>query len=441
MTKPRQLSRRVLHLFLLVSALAFPTWAQDQGRTASLDRVMDQVVIAGVKLPNVRTRPIAQLRLLAFREGRPAPIPFQIDERTPAGEYVMTRPAGVQDRDDGRLDDNDELVFMARDAGDRGDPKAGGLSPTGWDEIELTDPLTGKRAYAYLAFFPSDPPPLSPVSYMQYRETPGSDELATPYYTLRFPKNNVFIRDIMIHPAAGGNGQDFMDRIKMRLAVKVLAGHWSVDRTEENFVSQVLGVARGPVRVIRQTDTRLKIFLNLKSPSAVVNGSFYPCSFQFPSMLSLPFRMDLVASDAVIRQGWDLNRAALDMKFYSNLNPRPVTYDGKMDPAEVELANNPNTLYWALGTGPPGTFMFKGVWDESSPLRVRLYYEDDLSRLEPPEEDPGVMGFAYQLENLLNIGTGRYPFSIVNYIVPDFNGDVPRALRVFDHPLQITVNP
>ena len=402
---------------------------------------MDPVVIAGVKFPNVRTRPVAHLRLLAFRDGNAIPVPFQIDERTQAGEYVMTRPAGVRDRDDGLFDDNDELVFMALDAGKRGDPKAGGFSPAGRDEIELTDPVTKARAYAYLAFFASDPPSLSPVSYMQYQETPEYDKLVTPYYTLRFPKNNVFIRDIMIHPAAGGNGRDFMDRIKMRLGVDILGGYWSVGRTEENFVSQVLGVARGPVRVIRQTDTRLVILLHLKSPSAVVNGSFYPCSFQFPSMLSLPFRMDLVASDASIRQGWDLNRNALGMKFYSNLNPRPVTYDGKMDPEEVELANNPHTLYWALCTGPAGTFIFKGVWEESSPLQARLYYEDDLSRLEPPEEDPGVMGFAYQLENLLKMGTGRYPFNIVNYIVPNFDGDVPRALRVFDHPLQVAINP
>ncbi|HUT54542.1 MAG TPA: hypothetical protein VM658_14220 [bacterium] len=413
--------------------------ADENGGPMTLDRVMDNVVIAGKDLKAVNGADIEALRLMSFKDGKLAPVPFQVDEKTPVGEYVMIAPDGSRGHDDGKLDLNDELVFMAKDAGDRGDPSASGLDPEAWNEIALTDPVTGGKGWAYLIAFDENPPALSPVRYMTYQELADHDELTTPYYSLRFPKNNVFMSDIIITKAAGGNGQDILDKIKMRSGVAMLRGAFSVDRTEEDFSHKVLGVLTGPVRVIRRTETRLSLILSLKSPAAIVNGSFYPACFQFPSMLSLPFRMDMIASDAYMRQGWDLNRNAIGLKFYSNLNPEPVVYDGKMGPAEQKLAANRNTLRWALGTGPQGTFMFEGEWDQKSPIKALLYYEDDLSRAEPPEDDPGIMGIAYRLEDLLKMGGDEYPFNIVNYIVPNFDGDIQKALRVFDHPLEVKV--
>jgi hypothetical protein len=396
---------------------------------------MDQVVIPGFRLRQTQGRAIERLRLLAFQGESLHAIPFQIDERTPAGDYVMTRPDHSVDPSNGVLDDHDELVFMAKDAGGAGDPGAGIPGAAAWDRIQLLDPQSGARGWVFLVAFAKDPPPLSPVSYMQYAETADHDELSTPYYALRFPKDDVFFRKLMISPAAGGNGENFLDRIKMRSEVELLGGVLAVDKTENSYVTRVLGFRAGPVRVIRQTDTRVKILLSLQSYSAIVNGCFYPCAFEFPSMLSLPFRVDLIASDAYLRQGWDLNRRALGMKFYSNLNPEAVVFDGKMSPEETSLAANPNTLQWALGTGAVGTFLFFGVWSDNSPLKARLYYEDNLSRLEPPEDEPGVMGFAYRLENLLGLGGKKYPFNIINYVVPDFGGDIERALRVLKDPL------
>lgn len=432
----RRFSIGLLPAAMAVAVLCPPARGEDQAMM-SLDRSMDKVIVQGSSLPSLQGRAIANLRLMAWKDGALDAVPFQIDEKDPKGDYVMSRPDGSVDRDadNGRLDDNDELVFMARDAGDRGDP----ANAAAWEEIQLIDPQTKDRGFAYLVAFDRDPPPLSAVSYMQYREKADYDEVVTPYYTLHFPKNNVFISDIMIHSPAGGNGRDFMDRIKMRSAVEMLGGVVKVDRTEEDFVTKVLGVIAGPVRVIRQTDTRLVILLSLKSPSVIVNGSFFPCCFEFPSMLSLPFRMDLVAHDAYLRQGWDLNRNALGLRFYSNLCPQGVVMDGSMSPEEKELAKNRETLHWAMGTGPTGTFLFFGVWDKTAPIKALLYYEDDLKKLEPPEEDPGVMGFAYRMEDVLEMGGDQYPFNIVNYVVPDFNGDVDRALRVFQHPLEVKV--
>jgi hypothetical protein len=204
----------------------------------------------------------------------------------------------------------------------------------------------------------------------------------------------------------------------------------------------VLGHLQGPVRVMRQTETSLVLLLSLKTPAAVVTGSFYPACFQFPSVLSMPFRMDLIASDAYIRQGWDMNKNALGFKFYSNLNADPVLMDGKMDAAEQKLASNRDTLRWGIFAGPAGTFVFKGIWDmDNSPIKAVLYYEDDLAKPEPPENEPGITAFAYRLENLLKMGDKAYPFNIVNYVVPNFDGDIQKVLNVYDKPVEVKVNP
>ena len=417
---------------VLLAISGNPQTGQERSR---LDRPMDQVVISGSRLRQTQGWSVEKLRLMAFQGESIHAIPFQIDERTPAGDYVMTRPDHSVDPGHGVLEPQDELVFMAKDAGEAGDPGTRITGAAAWDPIQLLDRQSGARGWVFLVAFAKDPPPLSPVSYMQYAEKADHDELITPYYTLHFPKDDVFFRKIMIHESAGGNGRNFLDRIKMRSEVDLLGGVFKVGKTEENFVHRVLGVRAGPVRVIRQTETRIKLLLNLRSPAAIVNGCFYPCSFEFPSVLSLPFRMDLIASDAYFRQGWDLNRRALGMKFYSNLNREPVTLDGEMSLEETSLAANPNNLEWALGTGESGTFLFFGVWNGTAPIKARLYYEDNLSRREPPEDEPGVMSVAYRLENLLKLGGEKYPFNIINYIVPDFGGDIERALRVLKDPL------
>jgi hypothetical protein len=432
--------RKIRLMVVMVLALCIPGAARPEAKAVmDLDRLIDHVVIEGAKFGKDLGRPIKDLRLMACMGGAWKAIPFQIDEKMKNGDYVMVRPEGKSDVDEvPGFDANDEVVFMAKDAGDECDPASAKAAAV--DAVTLRDSQNNHHGYLYLMAFDKDAPPLSPTSYMRYEEKADYDLLDTPYYELRFPKTDVFMTAIIIHKAAGGNDQNILDKIKMRSELGLLSGKVKVERSDQDFVHKVLGHRSGPVRVLRQTETRLSLVLSLKSPAAVVNGSFYPACFQFPSVLSLPFRMDLVATDAYIRQGWDLNHNATGMKFYTNLNPNPVAIDGKMSPEEQTLAKDRNTLLWALGTGPQGTFIFEGVWDKkNSPIKAILFYEDDFSHLDPPENDPGVIAIAYKLEDLLKMGGEGYPFNIVNYIVPNFDGNLERARREFDAPLEATV--
>src|SRR5512143_306472 len=76
----------------------------------ALDRAEDPVVMTGSHFPAFSGVPLSELVLYAHRAGDWQAIPFQIDEVSVTGTYVIS--------DGGLLDDNDELVFMAADAGD-----------------------------------------------------------------------------------------------------------------------------------------------------------------------------------------------------------------------------------------------------------------------------------------------------------------------------------
>jgi hypothetical protein len=54
----------------------------------TLDRTADPVTIDGEHFSNLLGSDIGHLRLFAFQDGRPVPIPFQIDQRDSSGEWV-----------------------------------------------------------------------------------------------------------------------------------------------------------------------------------------------------------------------------------------------------------------------------------------------------------------------------------------------------------------
>ncbi|MBI3726482.1 hypothetical protein HY251_21370, partial [bacterium] len=107
------------------------------------------------------------MRALACREGKLVPIRFQVDARTPQLNYAWTSGEEAT-KDRGRIDDDDEIVFMARDAGDRASPALLDLPGTQRQEVELQDP-SGGRAWVYLVAWPDpehEPPERATGSYV-----------------------------------------------------------------------------------------------------------------------------------------------------------------------------------------------------------------------------------------------------------------------------------
>ncbi|MEA3337612.1 MAG: hypothetical protein U9R25_17080, partial [Chloroflexota bacterium] len=141
--KLRRLSTILLSGLVLLSSVVSAA-AGDQplatlAENSSLDRTREPVVVTGV-FPG---KPVEEIFVYGWNAGSWEQIPFQVDERDASGELV--------DVEDGVMDENDDVVFMAGDLGDQPGVPIGFELPVGdlWFQVEVSDPLDpGSKGWA-----------------------------------------------------------------------------------------------------------------------------------------------------------------------------------------------------------------------------------------------------------------------------------------------------
>jgi hypothetical protein len=132
----------------------------------------DPVVVSTGGLPDFSGWPSDRFRVVAARDGVIREVPFQFDEREDNGDWVVS-PIG--DLPPFTIGDDDELVFMAKDAGDRVELAA---LPHGHEraaEIRIRDPRDGGTAWAYLLGYTiavGERSPAPPMRISTWRRTP-----------------------------------------------------------------------------------------------------------------------------------------------------------------------------------------------------------------------------------------------------------------------------
>src|SRR5262245_3357810 len=124
---------------LTIPALVFAGATAARGAGAlPVERPHDPVVLSTGSLEGVGDRDPNHYRLYAVRDGGLIPVPFQVDARDGNGAYELGSTTGVGSR----FDDDDELVFMAKDLGTR---QEGKRFPGPVVELEVSDADTGSR--------------------------------------------------------------------------------------------------------------------------------------------------------------------------------------------------------------------------------------------------------------------------------------------------------
>jgi hypothetical protein len=302
-------------LLLLGLALLFGSLAATAAsERKTLDRTVDPVTIDGAYFPNLLGSDIGRLRLFSFRQGRPVPIPFQIDQRDSYDEWVwdvaytegwpssdfdfdgagspaqgqFEAHAGRQDDQDppGKqiLDKNDVLVFIARDLGDREPQVEKTLTAPRGDEIEVTDPVNGAKGWAYLVDYDSSPPAPSPTRYMSYRAE--RRRIASPVYAFSFSNTKVaVIKDLAIQGAA------VLDRIHIEGRTQISIGpiQKQVRFTEEDVRGRLEGYIAGPVRIVIRTRACIDLGFGMCSPEVFCLRFYYPDYARVPACLLVRF--------------------------------------------------------------------------------------------------------------------------------------------------------
>ncbi len=382
---------------MLPTWCAFALLSPDAALAASpLSRDSEPVVVTGAQLPTFAG--IAPDRIAAFRyesgTGWHA-IPVQVDERavvdlgliydsSPVGlaPLVYTDAGTFTGADpDADFDSDDELVFMARDAGVHSGASA---SPSGTIEasrleLVITDPLApGETGYVYLFEHDGTLDPSAGQSYVSYTfdllsgsylatynlgngTNPENSTVASPYYGIHFADR--WIQDQLSITAGAASGVDILDRDK----AGVLPGNCG--RTEDTFAQgggAFIANKSGPVRAIRS-------YMGANSGPYTQRDHFFYDRIEEGVLFH---RVHEIGSGY---NTTDYSPAASGMTYANNLNQGGVTIDGVPDSVATGM------ITWELATGPQGSVTRSFITETTiAGLNENSYYVDDTD----PSDDP-----------------------------------------------------
>ncbi|GAB4530998.1 MAG: hypothetical protein Kow0063_09710 [Anaerolineae bacterium] len=369
--------------------------AAQTGQTKTLDRDLEPVIIQGSRVSALIGAPTNRLYVYTFTGDtrNSTPIPAQVDEVTGDGDYTNS--------EDGVLDANDEIVFMAGDTGDQPSDTSSldswaEIDTSSWYEIEVVDPTSGKKGWAYLVRRNS--PASIGSDYVDYND--GTSQITTsPHrYRLGFSATHLGF-DYLTLPA--GSTQDLLDRTKVRVS------YLSLDATEENVpFSNPAEIIDGPVRAIIQQ-------------FGFGPGNIATTYLAYGSMVHSLVAVDSGISVSSVRTSIDLNDSASGGTFYNQNVSGGVTIDGSPDTvAQTPFSN------WAQVSHANGRLIQVA---DATPLggTPKNYYCDDTTS--PVECDSTVKtgdGFAYGDAGILvEGGVNRTAvFSSTLYVLPPAGG-------------------
>jgi hypothetical protein len=300
--------------------------AVDEPGRRTLSRVHDPVVLRGGVLASVGTRATSRLRLVRYADGKPVAMPFQFDQRDRRGDVVVPGPETFE------LDDDDELVFMAKDTGDRapGDPCADSACD-GALEIRVAEPGGSRQSWAYLLAY-REPPPLERTE--PYVTFDGEGRLArSGSYAVEYARGRNYFTGMRVSPSAGGAGENLLRQTHMvgSPTFSLLLSKVTLNFTEQNSVVEIDGVREGPVRAVRRA--RLSVDMGPMFPdlpSGIAYTYHYATAYLTPSKVSFPWLMVKTLRDFRFETVMDL----------APVGGRPARYFDAANPSGVSLAGD-----------------------------------------------------------------------------------------------------
>ncbi len=350
------------------------------------------VVLSGRQLPSLLELPIGQVALYASRQGKLAPIPFQIDRKDRRGRFEIA--ADEQERREENqhpFDENDECVFMVADAGEGLAALPDMPDVSGATEIVLTDPTTQETLFVYALVFPDEAPRKSSRDYVTYHI--GNDTVETETYRVAFSQDKPFLLTAINWKEAETQryARDYTDTMKVRHRGK-LFHQFDFLRTEDDYKSRVIGVKDGPVRVIRRTLNRVRVLWKLRTPTIAVDYIHYANAFFMDTRLNPRFKPGLFFSDLETLMTVDSRPGPSlpDTRVYTETAGESALFDGKMTDREHQI--NLNGGRALIVSNHYGKILTTLEIEEGSPIDARPYFMDDVNSPDPPENVPGQFG-------------------------------------------------
>lgn len=329
-------------------------------------RTQEPVILSGGQLSQFDGLALDELFLYRYEDGTWTPIPFQIDEVNAFDRYTV---------EDGRLDANDELVFMAMDMGQE-------ASPSEWIadadsriharyQVQVVNPLNPtEQGWVYV--YRSETLGPSREDYVNWEPT-GNRIVTRTYVAGLDPELPSSLDSLELN----GSGVDALDRLKIRVHAACRVGPVPIPvlLTEEDLDEEIVALdLDGPVRVGGGT----------MASSTWAYGSL----FQIRATINID---DLSPPPPCTDLDIDALRVSLDWRNPQDTGMAPATYYDDSTPAGAPIDGQPDSVPaspagdWKQISGSQGSIV--EVVDVTLDGGVlQNYYRDDISR---EREDTG----------------------------------------------------
>jgi hypothetical protein len=428
------------YLLLLILGLAgFALVSSSAGHnTRSLARTEDHILFTGADVPSLIGAEITDLHCYAFGPSGFKAIPFQVDKRDSEGRYVFPDEK-IRDplRDGTELDENDELVFMIKDAGDRCRKKTWVEKAVRGVEIEILDPLDGGRAWVYLFDRPGAEKPET-GDYVSFQLKGDGYIISSDNFEAGMKLNKLGMHQLRLRRPDGTWGPDILDRLEDGVKGRLLNGAIPVSVQANIMRNRILGVIDGPVRVIKNELSYVKAIGELFSNEYFV--VYYFNGQTNPVKISVPFTFHKLFLEVSMFFAIDYNEEIMGSEVRNDANPGGIILDGKPDPG---MDDETETSYVTV-SGPNGSLIDIWIKEETlaEMLRTSTYVQEDLSERNPREDHPGQLTAGLWAKSAKKLLKGTYHYWLYHYFPYPFSDKkVKEIFNMIEHPVRITVRP
>ncbi len=420
----------------LVLSLLSPPMAEAQKK--SLNRTEDYILFTGADAPGLIGSETADLHLYACRPDGFRAVPFQVDKRDSEARFVFPDEK-LRDpmRDGTRLDENDEMVFMVIDSGDRCPKTAWVEGAERGIELELIDPLDRGRAWVYLFYLPGVGP-AETRDYVSYRTDEVREYIRTDQYEVGQPLTKTYYDWLKLKRPDASFSPDIFDRQKIGLEARLLNGAIPFKVPEGLTKCKVFGVIDGPVRVIRYE------FDYVQALGSMFENDFFLIYLNNvtynPIEINIPFTMHKIFLEVSIYWAIDFNDHIKGSTFRNAANPKGVILDGEPD-ADID---DESEVLWMVVTGPQGSLVDVVVKEPrlAEQLMSQTLVVEDPEDKDPHEEHPGKLVAGWQSKSAKKIEKGVYNYCLYHFFPWPFSDEkVQEIFDMIERPVEITVNP
>ena len=362
---------------------------------------------------------IDHLEVLAVHGGILEAIPFQIDQRSQDGDFLLPDgPEGKPVDTNRPIAAGDEIVMMFSDLGERRGPRV--VLPPDTRELEIADPINGSPPrYAYIA--QEETPWRSARHYVNFDA--ATETIETDHY--RIGLRNGLPVDYATQSRIGEHGPNLIDRMKVRLSTKVFhVVPFSFN--EDDIQSRPVAWKVGPIRMIRRIRHSVNLIMGLGTPEIEREDLFYRDMLETPFKMPLPWAPKIFFGDIRVRIDLDFNGLDGYELLWSDMKIPPV----KLGDAAMEnriSQQGPIAVTW-MGIRGPSRMTVQTLAPSPDLLLLsrQLYFNNDRARADPPEGTPGENpGIGYVITGWENLGSGTKEFDALLITTPaDYSPDV-----------------